>query len=198
MVSWISDSVFGPGGLWESREAFEAELRDLTDSSRVEWIDDKVVGYPPRPPIDGPLAFAASFHIDTYLQQKRIGQTFRPSPAFLLRRDPARLIRIPDVAYFSLHRLAQVRIEPLCNTPPDLIVEVITQPERRNEIEERIRDFFRAGTTMAWIVDFVSKSCEVRRARGECCVFRENDKVKAAPLLPRLNLGVYEFFEMFQ
>lgn len=195
--SWISPECFGPGGLWPSREAFEAEARHFKDTGRVEWIYEAIVEYPQRPAIDGGLAYAAYFHLYSYLQASGVGQVFRPAPAFMLQSMP-RLVRIPDVAFLSAFRPSNAHVAAICDFAPNLIVEVMTQRERQGEIEDRVRDFLKTGTEMAWIVDFETRTCEVRHRSGERRVFTRNEKLRAPSLLPRLNLGVYEIFEMFE
>jgi Uma2 family endonuclease len=186
--------IFGPNGVWSSPEDYCEYVRRLTTTRRVEIIDGKAVDWPERSVRDGALAFAASFHIHAYLQDHPRGQTFRPSPGFILRTRPRRLIRVPDVAYIELHRVAEIKFIVACPVPPDLIVEILTDGGRRNEVETRVHDFLQAGTTMAWILDGCAKTCEIRRRTGESRTFGFNDKVYAAPLLARLNLRVYELF----
>lgn len=186
--------VFGPDGIWKSPEDYVGYVERLTSIARVEIIDGKAVESPSRAPRDGALACGASFHIDTYLQDHPRGQTFRPAPGFILRTLPSRLIRTPDVAYMELHRVAEIKFIVVCPVVPDLIVEVLTDARRRQEVEERVRDFLQAGTSMAWILDGCAKTCEVRRRKGESRIFALDSKVYAAPLLPRLNLRVYELF----
>jgi Uma2 family endonuclease len=176
------------------RRNYRAYVENALGVGRSELVAGRGVDYGnDRPPRDGALAFGAFYNIECYLQQKPRGRAFRPSPAFLLRGDPL-TIRVPDVSFIEAHRCAQFDWNQLCPIAPDLIVEVLTDTSRAAEVDERIADFFAAGTRIAWILDGRSDTVVVRHARGESRRFHDNEKVLSAPVLPRLNLPVYELF----
>jgi Uma2 family endonuclease len=176
-----------------ARENYLQYVAGVCHTGRAEVIAGRQTKFASRSPRDGALAFGASFLIDTYLQRYPRGLTLRPAPAFLLRSTPL-TIRVPDVAFIATERLAQFKSEELWRVAPDLIVEVINDPARQSEVDGRINDFFEAGTQVAWILDALTDTCEVRRRSGESRTFANNDKVYSAPVLPRLNLYVYELF----
>ena len=180
----------------ELRRDYLAYSEHVCNLARKEVIRGRGVEYAnDRSPRDGALAFGAFFHVDSYLREKPRGRAFRPSPAFLLCGDPF-TIRIPDVSFIESHRLAQYEWAGLRPFPvaPDLIIEVLTDSDREGEVGERIDDFFAAGTRIAWILDGRDDTLTMRRAHGETRVFRDNAKVLCAPVLPHLNLRVYELF----
>ena len=181
---------------WEINQAranYEAYIEQILRTARAEIINGERVDWPQRSHFDSVLSFNASFWIESYLQEQPRGRTFRPAPRFLLRENPLTM-RVPDVAFLSTHKLAQEPVSEVMRIAPDLIVEILGDPSRRQEVDQRIADFFRAGTDIAWIVDPDTNTCTVRRRRGEERVFRYNQKVYSAPVLPRLCLRVYELF----
>jgi Uma2 family endonuclease len=181
----------------EHMEWFQDLLHRYTqhvcNTERAEVVNGQQVVWPNRHEYDGVVAFNASFWLDTYLQQHRRGRTFRPAPRFLLQPTPT-TIRVPDVAFIAAHRIAQYTAREVWSIPPDLIVEVLTDGAREAEVDQRISDFFKAGTPIAWIVDARDKICCVKRANGDTRVFGYSEKIYSAPALPRLNLRVYELF----
>jgi Uma2 family endonuclease len=160
---------------------------------REEVIGGKYVEHPARPVIDRHIAFGSAFWIDTYLQSRPIGRVFQPAPRFQLCADPV-TIRIPDVAYVAAHRCAEFASKELWRIAPDLITEVLSHPNRQEEVDSRIDDFFAAGTAIAWIIDTCDQTCIVRHRNGGEEVYGLNNKIFSAPVLPRLCLRVYELF----
>ena len=178
-------------------EALRLNYRDyvanVCHTGRVEVVNGKWIEAPSRGNYDGALAFGAFFLIERYLQDYPRGSAFRPAPAFLLRNEPL-TIRVPDVAYVAAHRVAEFGAHALMTAPPDLVVEVVTATARRAEVKERVDDFLAAGTEIAWILDACMRICHVRRRDGTSRMFGYNEKLYSAPVLPRLNLRVYELF----
>ena len=162
-------------------------------TSREEVIAGKDVSWPDRPEIDELIAFGAAFWIDCYLQTRPIGRIYQPAPHFLLCVAPL-TIRTPDAAYVAAHRIAEFETHDVWHVAPDLIVEVLSHPNRQEEIDSRINDFFAAGTSIAWIVDECDQTCVVRRRGVGEKVYGLNEKIYSAPVLPRLSLHGYELF----
>lgn len=173
---------------------YRAFTAHLTNLEREEVIAGCVTRETTeRPWADGVWAFDISYHIDTYLQEHPRGRCFRPAPRFILATDPV-TIRVPDVAFIETGRLITNTWDNICPVVPELVAEVISQSSRWDEVDARIADFLKAGTAVAWILDAMEKRLIVRRRRGTDVVYGFNQKVYSAPVLPRLNVYVYELF----
>jgi Uma2 family endonuclease len=68
-------------------------------------------------------------------------------------------VRIPDLAFASWQRFegGKVPKRPVPSLIPDLAVEVLSQGNTDAEMERKLKDYFRAGVRLVWIVD-----CEQR------------------------------------
>src|SRR5438132_879889 len=63
-------------------------------------------------------------------------------------------IRIPDAAFFSWAQFPSGELpdEPIASIVPDLAVEVVSKNNTLDEIDLKLKDYFRAGTRVAWVV----------------------------------------------
>jgi Uma2 family endonuclease len=179
----------------QGQRAYRQYIADITSLERREVVPGEPAPEPFRSGQDGAIAFGASFLIDSHLRHRQQGgKTFRPAPAFLLQHNPT-LIRVPDLAFVAGHRLDDLDwTAPLVEAAPDLVVEVVTDPCRQEEVLGRIFDFFRAGTRMAWLLDGKAHEVSVMHAKRGTHVFRDHERVRAAPLLPWFNVPASEFF----
>lgn len=82
----------------------------------------------------------------------------------ILRRNPDTL-RAPDVAFYSLERLARiVDRKGFPEVPPDLVVEVHDRSEP--DLARKVRQYLEAGVHAVWVVDLDGRTL-TRHAAGE-------------------------------
>lgn len=75
---------------------------------------------------------------------------------------------VPDVAFLSYDRLGfdeQQRTEEP-RVAPDLVVEILSSTDRRRDVEEKIRVYLAAGTSVVFLVDPRNHTVTVRDAHG--------------------------------
>ena len=103
---------------------------------------------------------------------------------------------VPDVAYFSAQRLAQLdleaREEPACG--PDIAVEILSPGESRRLLNLKIPAYLRAGGTLVLIVDPESRTVDVHSAAGTrrfAC-----GELLVAPQFPGLRIDLGELFRV--
>jgi Uma2 family endonuclease len=116
---------------------------------------------------------------------------FRVQPLGEVRRP-----LVPDVAYLSYARLSyeeqQVTDEP--KVAPDALVEVLSPGDRRVDIDEKIRVYLAAGTSVIFIVDPKKLLVKVRDADGERVV--GESEVLTHKALPGFSLEVHKLFSI--
>jgi|SRR5271166_379993 len=134
--------------------------------------------------------------LDTWAQEQRSGIVatewrFRVQPPGEERRP-----LVPDVAYLSYARLSyeeqQVTDEP--KVAPDAVVEVLSPGDRRADLEEKVRVYLAAGTSVIFIVDPKQRFVKVRDADGEHTV--AETEVLAHGSSPRFSLDVHKLFSI--
>jgi Uma2 family endonuclease len=65
------------------------------------------------------------------------------------------LVRIPDVSFCYWDQFPNRRVssEPVPDLHPNLAVEVLSPGNTREEMDEKLRDYFASGATLVWLVD---------------------------------------------
>jgi Uma2 family endonuclease len=75
-------------------------------------------------------------------------------------------VRLPDVAFVSLARLPRTR-EPIPTLAPDLAVEVLSESNTADEIDQKLTEYFQSGTRLAWIVDPPPRTVAIYHGPGD-------------------------------
>ena len=102
-------------------------------------------------------------------------------------------VRGPDVAFVRNGRL-DLRKTSWVEGGPDLAVEIRSPGDRAGEVDERVADYLRAGTTLVWIVDPAKRTVTVRRPGAADQVLRGDDEVSGGDVLPGFTTTVREIF----
>jgi Uma2 family endonuclease len=104
-------------------------------------------------------------------------------------------VRLPDVCFIAAARLPKTR-EPVPTLAPDLAVEVLSESNTRLEMEQKLNEYFRSGTRLAWIVDPQSRTVEVYHAPDRSIrVLRETDQLEGEHVLPGFAVPVSDLFQ---
>jgi Uma2 family endonuclease len=112
----------------------------------------------------------------------------------VLRRNPDRVVA-PDTTFISKSRLPIKRTpEGYLETIPDLVVEIVSKNDTRAYLTRKIKDYFRAGVTIAWLVDPAKKTLVEHRAEREPIAYEESAVVELPELIPDFQLQLTELF----
>jgi Uma2 family endonuclease len=106
------------------------------------------------------------------------------------------LVRIPDVAFVSWDRIPGGRVpeQPIPDLSPDLVVEVLSESNTRQEMERKRGEYFRAGTRLVWQVDPRARTVSVYTAPDNPTVLRDTQVLTGAPVLTGFSLPLSELF----
>jgi Uma2 family endonuclease len=106
------------------------------------------------------------------------------------------LVRIPDVAFYAWRHFPnkQVADTPIPTLAPDLAVEVLSKGNTAGEIRRKLKEYFLAGTTLAWVVDPKRRTVAVYTAPDRMTMLVETDTLNGGTVLPGFALPVREVF----
>jgi Uma2 family endonuclease len=133
--------------------------------------------------------------LDAWARERGSGEVgteweFRIAPPGEVRRP-----LVPDVAYLSYDRVP-FEDEEAADIPrvaPDAVVEVLSPRDRRRDVDEKIRVYLAAGTSVVFVVDTKDESVMAYELRGSER-FGPNDVIRHAAL-PGFSLQVQRLFE---
>jgi Uma2 family endonuclease len=112
----------------------------------------------------------------------------------VLWRNPDRVVG-PDVAFVTKSQLpTKDSPEGYIETIPELIVEVKSKSNSAAEVEQKTKDYLRAGVRVVWVVDNDSRTVTVCRADVEPQVLREHDLLRVDDVIPGMELPVTKLF----
>jgi len=102
---------------------------------------------------------------------------------------------VPDVAYLSYDRMPfdEQDATEIPRIAPDVVVEVRSPGDRQEDIDEKIRVYLAAGTTVIFLVDPDEKTVTMRDARGARVV--GYDGIVEHPALPGFTLPARRLFD---
>ena len=167
-----------------SMEANGNRLFELVDGVLVE----KTMGF-----IESILALAIAEAIRMFVKQGNLGIVTGADG--MLRLAPG-LVRIPDVAYISWHRLPGGRLpkESIPNLAPDLAVEVLSEGNTAAEMRRKMGEYFDVGVRLVWLFDPRKRTATVHRSADEFRVLTEADDLDGGAVLPGFRLSLRNLF----
>ncbi len=113
----------------------------------------------------------------------------------MMRLAPG-LVRIPDVSFVSRDQFPSGRpgTEPVPSLIPNLAVEVLSASNTRAEMEQKLRDYFAAGSQLVWYLDPSDRTVRVYRSPENYIVLDESGTLDGEAVLPGFRLDVREWF----
>jgi Uma2 family endonuclease len=107
------------------------------------------------------------------------------------------LVRIPDVSFIRREQFpgGQFPEAAIPDLYPDLAIEVLSEGNTPAEIERKLKEYFLAGTTLAWLVDPRTRTVAVHTAPDVSRTLTEADTLDGGTVLPGLALPVRRVFE---
>lgn len=170
----------------EELEAREDRLYELVDGILLE----KVVAY-----IESVLALAIGAKLREFVKPQKLGIVSGADG--MMRLFPG-LVRIPDAAFTDREQFPEGRVGPeaIPDLHPDLAVEVLSESNTDEEMDEKLRDYFESGCRLVWLIDPPTKSALVftkpDRASGTSLTI--HDSLDGGEVLPGFTLPLAELF----
>ena len=159
----------------------------------LELVRGRVVREPRPAARHGAVCATIVCELVLYAKRTGAGRVFGNDTGFILARDPA-TVRGPDVAFLSRARCDEVhKWGAWIDGPPDLAVEVLSQSNRRRQLEQKVADYQRAGTHVVWLINPESQRVTVYE-RGASRTLTPKDHLTCAEWLPGFNISVSDIY----
>lgn len=167
-----------------AREAPERRLFELVDGVLIE----KALGTKES------LIAAYLVHVLwQFVRPRRLGVVLGADG--MLRLLP-HLVRIPDVSFISRARLNDPALvaTAIAALVPDLAVEVLSESNTRTEIKRKLRDYFRAGTRLVWVIDPKEENARICTSRTKVRRIDKDGILDGEDVLPGFRLSLAKLF----
>lgn len=167
---------------------FEAWI-DATNhlDQRFEWIGGEIVEVPSNPYVSKVAGWILTA-INLYLLMNDIGHSTGESGGYIVNGERY----APDVAFISYERQPELTHIGYNPQPPNLAVEVISNPDNREEqanLRRKLANYL-AADVMVWIVNPYERWVEVYQWGKPVEVLEEDDLLLGRDILPGFTLPV--------
>lgn len=161
------------------------------DGMRHELVRGELTTMPPAGWDHGRVGGKIEELLILHVSANRLGVVPISDTGYLLTRNPD-TVRAPDVSFVRLERDRTER--GFYPGAPDLAVEVISPWDRYTEVEEKTREYLRAGTRMVIIVDPQLQTARVHTATAMTDLGID-DTIDGGDVVPGWKLRLREIFE---
>jgi len=166
-------------------EGRENRLCELVDGVLVE----KTVGY-----YESRVAMLIGHFIELFLMRHDLGIVLGPDGT--LRLTPG-LVRIPDVSFLSWNKFPnrELPAEPIPDLVPDLAVEVLSEGNTAEEMRRKLREYFKVGVRLVWLIDPATRTAEVYTSPRKKTAISAAESLDGGTVLPGFRLSLLELFK---
>jgi Uma2 family endonuclease len=113
----------------------------------------------------------------------------------MMRLEPG-LVRIPDVSFISWDNIpgGEMPDDAIASLTPDLAVEVLSKKNTPAEIDRKLRDYFLAGTKLAWVVDPKTQTAKMYTSPVDFTNVGKRGSLDGGAVLPGFRLPLADLF----
>ena len=130
-----------------------------------------------------------------FVKTRKLGSLTASDSGVWLERDPD-TVREPDIAYFSAERMPPgVRVTGYAETPPDLVVEVVSPSNTIREVNDKAFMWLGYGVRLVWVVYQYTRTVDVYQSGRAVTTLTDDDTLDGLDILPGFACGVSEIFE---
>jgi Uma2 family endonuclease len=128
----------------------------------------------------------------------RLGLVLPPETGYQCFPDSPDKVRKPDVSFIRAGRLTREQLmeEGFCSVVPDLAVEVLSPNDLVYVVDQKVREYRRAGVLLTWIVNPETRTVKVYRADRPFAELEENDELSGEEVVPGFRVVIRDIFEL--
>ena len=164
------------------------------DGMRHELVRGELRTMPLASAPHGAVIMRLAIVLGRHVLDRDLGLLFSPDTGVHVFRDPD-TVRAPDISFLSKARVpAEGLRRGFLRIAPDLAVEVLSPEDTMAEIEEKIADYFAAGTRLVWVVNPKARTVTVNRPDARPYVLARHERLDGEEIVPGFNCQVGEIF----
>ncbi|HKS06782.1 MAG TPA: Uma2 family endonuclease [Gemmatimonadaceae bacterium] len=130
-----------------------------------------------------------------YVKARNLGRVFADGVGYELVRLP-HTVRVPDASFVRAGRLPPEGVRAgFLRLAPDLAVEVLSPSDTAAALEEKVSDYFEAGTSLIWVADPVRRRVSAYAVDGRVRRLHETDVLDGGDVIPGFSCAVAEVFD---
>jgi Uma2 family endonuclease len=159
---------------------------------RVELEDGKLIEMSPTKKIHNRISVQLLRFIMRHVDVEQLGEIVIPDTGFRLQKEPE-IIRIPDMAFIPKDRITPLD-DDFYNIAPDLAVEIMSPGNTVKEIDQRVVEYFAAGTRLMWVIYPKTRRVHVFTSDRDVTILNVGDTLTGGDVLPGFVLPLANLF----
>jgi len=185
----IQEKLYSIDEFWEIAHLAE------NDEKRLELVEGVIYEMPPAGGEHGEIGANLLITIGSRIRQYKLGHVTTAETGYILfTNDNGKdTVRAPDVGYISYERMPDRLPPTYIPLPPDLAIEVVSPNDKPADIEDKVKDYLRAGVHMFVFVYPSTKSVYAFKG-NEVVRLSGDDVLDFAPVLPGFSMRISEMF----
>jgi Uma2 family endonuclease len=153
------------------RLTYQEYLETPETKQGYEILDGEMIMTPAPTPYHQGIIGRILFLLQTFIMERNLGVVLGAPVDVVIQRDPLRT-RQPDILFLSatrsgINNIAQLRTMQVLKTPPDLVVEVLSPSNTRDEMLGKLEDYRKVGVRECWLVSPEAETVEVLQISAE-------------------------------
>jgi Uma2 family endonuclease len=159
-----------------------------------ELVRGRIVSLPIPKPRYGQICSRAAQILGKCVDDRDLGHLLAIT-GVITDRGPD-TVRGADISYYSYARVPKGPLpDKYLDTPPDLVVEVLSPSDRWPKVLAKIAEYLDAGITVVVVLDDERRLAHVYRADAEPRLLGGDDELSIPDLLGDFHVKVARFFE---
>lgn len=164
------------------------------DTGPCELVDGRVVPMSPTGWQHGRIEIRLGMALERFVQQCQLGWVVVGEVGIYIRRNPD-TVRGADVAFLSKDRTPEGPPAGFLTVAPEVVIEIVSPTDRRQDLQEKIEDYFAADVDQVWVVEPATRSFQVFDSPADMRKFTEEDHFEAEGALKGFSLRISDLFE---
>jgi Uma2 family endonuclease len=160
-----------------------------------ELVKGRIVAMPMPKPRHGEICSKADRIFGVHAEEHDLGRVLCNDAGVITERGPD-TVRGADVSFYSFARVPKGPLpDRYLDTPPDLVVEVLSPSDRWPKVLAKVAEYLDAGTAVVMVLDDQRRLAHLYRADGATSVLSAEEELSIPELLGDFRVRVGRFFE---
>jgi Uma2 family endonuclease len=160
-----------------------------------ELVKGRVVPMAVPKPRHGEICGNAVLILGTHARERDLGRVLSNDAGVITERGPD-TVRGADISFYGFARVPKGPLpDGYLETPPDLVVEVVSPTDRWPKVLAKVAEYLEAGTTVVVVLDDKRRLAHVYRADGTTRLLTDDDELSIPDLLGDFCVRVGRFFD---
>lgn len=160
-----------------------------------ELVRGRIVPMTMPKPRHGKICNKAGRILGNWAEERDLGHVLSNDTGVITERNPD-TVRGADIAFYSFARVPKGPLpDHYLDTPPDLVVEVLSPSDRWPKVLAKVAEYLDAGTTVVVVLDDQRRLAHLYRADGTTRLLGADEELTLPDLLADFQVRVGRFFE---